>query len=443
MRGAYLIRFLIPLVVTAGFFSSAHGQDSLIYKPLTLEDTYKLALTNSYQLKISKNNVDQGHQQIEISKLSRLPSIGTNLEYGYISNAETWNPSFGDHQTIAVPHHFTSFETQASEVVFKGGEIQNQIKKSGFQEQIATLYNEKSIQDIKLLVSAKYLDIYRLISQQRIYDNNIRLTKNRLKNVLVMQKQGMVTQNDVLRTELTISEFVLALRRTTNDILILNKQLNVVTGLSDSVLLIPDSTLLHNTRMKKPLPEYLTEATKNNQDLRISAVNSQIAETNIKLLGSDRYPQIFLYAGSSLGRPYTYSVPAIDIYTNVWQAGIGIHYNISSTYQTRKKIKSGEIALTQSRERQILEKQNLEVGVKAAYIKYNEASEDLETLTSDLKSAEENYRVVEKKYLNQLALLTDMIDATNTKVEAELKVTTARINVVYTYCRLLYTVGTL
>jgi len=437
-------RWLLLTFLFLVFFSMfSRAQDTVNYKRLTLEEVYKLALANSYQLKITEKTMLDARQQVEIFKSNRLPAIGTDLLYGYISNSENWNPSFADHTTVDIPHHFTAFSTQASEVVFKGGEVRNTIRKSTLQEQVAALSNERNIEDIKLLVSAKYLDIYRMISQQKIYRNNIRLTQNRLKNVLTMQKQGMVTQNDVLRTELTISDFQLALRTTTNNIIILNKQLNVVTGLADSVVLLPDSNLLNNPLGEKQLGDYLNEATSANQDLKISAINSRIDETNIKLLGSDRLPQLFLYARSDLDRPYTYSVPTIDIYTNVWQAGIGLHYNISSIYQTRKRIKGGEIELEQTHDRETLEKQNLEVGVESDFIKYNEAKEDLVTLTADRKSAEENYRVVEKKYFNQLALLTDMIDATNTKIEAELKVTTAQINVVYTYCQLLHTVGTL
>jgi len=435
--------FMLLFFLSCFYSQIANGQDAPIYRKLTLEDVYKLTILNSYQLKITEKNLLNAKQQVEISKLERLPALSSDLSYGYLSNADSWSPSFSDHRTSLIPHHFTAFSVQASQVVFKGGEIENTIKKSALLEQVASLADEKNVEDVKLLVSAKYLDIYRLISQQKIYENNILLTQKRLKNVLTMQKQGMVTQNDVLRTDLTISDFQLALRRTRNDIVILNKQLNVVTGLPDSVLLVPDSLLLTKAHQEKRMADYLKLAENSNQDLKISAVNNRIAETNIKLLGSDRLPQVFLYARSNIQRPFTSVVPAIDIYSNIWQAGIGLHYNISSTYQARKKIRSGEIELQLARDRETLEQQNLGVGINAAFIKYNEAKEDLLTLTKDLRSAEENYRVVEKKYFNQLALLTDMIDATNTKIESELKVTTAQINVVYTYCQLLHITGTL
>jgi outer membrane protein len=419
------------------------AQEIPVRASLSLEEAYKLALTNSYQLKISEKNLADARQQVEIARDDKLPQIGSDLAYGYISNADSWSPSFDNHRVALIPHQFTAFSVQASQMLFKGNAVKNTIKRSMLREQIATLSDDKNKEDIKLLVAAKYLDIFRLASQQKIYQNNIQLTKNRLRNVLTMQKQGMVTQNDVLRTQLTISDLELALRKSNNDMTILNSQLNMVTGQQDSVELIPDSLLLQEKHTVQSLEEYQQLANGSNPDLKITAVNNRLAENGIALLQSEKLPQIFLYTRTNLQRPFTGVVPAVDIYSNVWQAGIGIHYNLSSTYTTRKKIKSGEIELAAAHDRETLEKQTLYTNVKASFIKYREAGQDLVTLMADLQSAEENYRVVENKYFNQLALLTDMIDATNTKIEAELNVTNARINLEYTYCQLLYHTGTL
>ena len=57
--------------------------------------------------------------------------------------------------------------------------------------------------------------------------------------------------------------------------------------------------------------------------------------------------------------------------------------------------------------------------------------------------ASENYHITEAKYLNQLAVQAEMIDAQNQKLQAELDFANAEISVLYQYYNLLKTTGTL
>lgn len=57
--------------------------------------------------------------------------------------------------------------------------------------------------------------------------------------------------------------------------------------------------------------------------------------------------------------------------------------------------------------------------------------------------AQQNYEVVNNRYLNQLALITDMIDASNTKLDAELNEADAYINIAYAYYKMKYIAGQL
>ena len=67
----------------------------------------------------------------------------------------------------------------------------------------------------------------------------------------------------------------------------------------------------------------------------------------------------------------------------------------------------------------------------------------MDALKLSAKQAEENYRIMRNRYLNQLAILTDLLDADNLRLDAELQLTTARTQVVYTYYELLRAIGEL
>lgn len=68
---------------------------------------------------------------------------------------------------------------------------------------------------------------------------------------------------------------------------------------------------------------------------------------------------------------------------------------------------------------------------------------ELETQQKNVQLAQQNYEVVNNRYLNQLALITDMIDASNMKLNAELNEVDARINIAYAYYKMKYITGQL
>ena len=59
------------------------------------------------------------------------------------------------------------------------------------------------------------------------------------------------------------------------------------------------------------------------------------------------------------------------------------------------------------------------------------------------EQAEENYRIMQNRYLNQLAILTDLLDANSVRLNVELQLVTARTRVIYTYYQLQKACGRL
>src|SRR5262249_48167822 len=152
---------------------------------------------------------------------------------------------------------------------------------------------------------------------------------------------------------------------------------------------------------------------------------------------AERAPVIGLYGEGHLLRPYVYSSPAADIYYNVWQAGVAVRLDIGGFYHSSARIRSAGLELEVSRTRVRLRQHEGEVPVRNDYNLCLESWDILGRARQDVVSADENYRIVEKKYRNQLDLITDVIDADNTKIEAEIRVNDAMINTRYTYYQLL------
>ena len=111
---------------------------------------------------------------------------------------------------------------------------------------------------------------------------------------------------------------------------------------------------------------------------------------------------------------------------------------MASLYKTKRKVQQAKRATAEAQTQLTVAQQTIGDDVHAAYVDLGTARSELQTRRKAVQLATENYEVVGKRYKNGLALITDMTDAANVKLEAELAPISARINVAYCYYRLKY-----
>lgn len=411
-------------------------------KKMTANEIADLAVQNHYQLKVSAQNINIARQQTDITRLQKLPSVTASTTQFYLGNVSAIDKDFSSSTTIPMPHYGSTYGIQATQLIFKGGLVNKSIELAGLREQLSELDLEKNQQDVKFLVISNYLDVYKIINQQSVFDNNKKLAQQRLKNINDFYKQGMVTRNEVIRGELAIKNLDQGILTLANNRKILNYNLDIALGLPEDTEIIPVENL-ENKESGIGMDYYLDLAHTTNPQLKSAQTNIGVADKNIEIIKTDRMPTLSGFGGYSLQRPITSRNPVLDMYASGWQGGISLSYNIDNLYKTKEKIKLGELQKTQANDALILTGQNIDMNVNASYVKYQEAIQQADILNDAKRLAEENYKITEAKYLNQLAVQAEMIDAQNQKLQSELDFANAEINVLYQYYNLLKSTGTL
>ena len=411
-------------------------------KSMTADEVMTLALQNHQQLKLSEKNIYISKQQTEVTKLQKLPTITASTSQFYLGNALIIDKDFSNSTNVSMPHYGSSYGVQASQLIFKGGMVKKSIEMAGLREQLAALDLEKNQQDVKFLVLSNYLDVYKLKNQEQIFQNNKKLAQERLKNIQKFNQQGMVTRNEVIRGELAIKNLDQGLLKLSNNKKILNYNLDVALGLPQNTEINPTESL-EGKELVKGTDYYIEQAYQNNPQLKSANTNIAVAQKNIEIINTDKMPTLSGFGGYNMQRPIMTRTPVLDMYSNSWQAGISLSYNIDNLYKTKERLKVGELQKSQAQDALTLTRQNIDMTVNAAYVKYQESIDQAKLMDDAQKLAEENYKITEAKYLNQLAVQAEMIDAQNQKLQAELDFVTAEINVLYQYYNLLKSTGSL
>lgn len=423
-------------------FSLIGFSQELIEYPLTLKQAIEMGLENHQQLKIANANLATSKQQVKVSKLQHFPSVTFSANAFYLGDALVLNTDWSKLQTVEMPHFGNSFAIQATQLIYKGGVIKKSVEMAELQVQLSELDLISNKQDIKFLIISNYLDINTIINQIHVLEQNKLLAEQLYDNIKKSFEQDMVTRNELIRSELQIKNLDQTILTMKNNHAILSNQLSYALGLPINVLIIPTEDAEREISLQTK-DFYTNMAYRQHAGLLSAEKNVEIAQKNISISKTNWIPSISAFAGYNMQRPITSTTPVQDLYNNAWQIGFSLNYNIDNLYKIKRQVDLSKNQTWISQEALVYTQQNVELGINVAFLKYQEAEQQIQLMDESRKLANENYEIVRAKYLNQLAITAEMTDASNAKLNAELQYANAVINAQFQYYNLLKATGTL
>ena len=417
---------------------------------MTISQLFQKVEDNSKTLRTSLSGVEAAHLGIESAKSKKLPDLDASLSFSYIGNALITDRDFSNVHGLKSPHFGNNFAFQAQQVVYAGGAINAGIKLAELGKQQAEVGVKLTRQQIRFIALGQYLNLYKIDNRIKVYEKNIELTRQLIDDIKEKQTHGMALKNDITRYELQMESLKLGLTALRNNRSILNHQLCNTLGMNQDsqmnqgnqeIQIIPDATIADKTYGKEGEAYWQTAGTLNSPLLEQSNNAIRIAEQKEKIAKSDLLPKVAFVAANNFDGPILFELPPVDKNLNVWYVGVGVKYSLSSLFKSNKRIKQAAVETRQAKEAHAVQAEQLNNNVQAAYVQYQQTYVELETQRKSVELAQQNYDVMNARYLSQLALVTNMVDASNLKLNAELNEVDARINIVYAYYRMKYVAG--
>ena len=435
MNNLRLLTGLLSIVLSSG------GVCAYSQSVLTLEEIFDAAETNSVQLRPSVTVQVEAEREISVARSGRLPDISASLSLSYIGDGFTTRRNFSDYQKAPIPHFGNTLSVSVTQPVYTGGAVTNAIELAELKSTAARYAADFQQDHIRFQLTGFYLDIYKYNNLRRVVKGNIAAAQKVLQEMRARYEQGTALQNDITRYELLVSNLELQLVRINNTIDILNANLVTTAGLPEGTVILPDSTILERSLPKEGVAWWQTEAEANSPSLKLAQSGVEISRKAESLVRSERLPKIGLQAAWSMDGPILVEVPPINRNLSYWYVGIGINYNISSLYKSNKSLSKSHAATQKAIEQLEAAREDVTLAVNADHVRYLEAYEVLKIRQKSVELAERNYRITSTRYSADMALITDMLDAANSKLDAEQQLVNARINIIYYYYKLLFTTG--
>ncbi len=412
-------------------------------RQMGIAELFRLADEQSKSIQTYKTGTAAADEAVKAAKAQRLPDVNVSLSVSYLGNGKIWDRDFSNAMTVDIPHFGNNFALEAQQVIYAGGAINSGIRQAELGKALAELSLRQNVQEVRFVLVGHFLNLYKLDNQARVLRRNRELTEEVIDNMKARREQGTVLKNDITRYELQREQINLQLTRVTDARRIANHQLETTLHLPAGTEIAPDTLLLETQIQTLTQDDWQRLAEDNNLGLKQARTTVQLNEQKVKQERSERLPHVSVVAADHLDGPVTIEVPALDNNFNYWYVGVGVKYSLSSLFKNNRKLRQARLNVQRAKEQHQLAREQVENAVQQGYVNFLTAFTDLQTQESSVRLADENYHVTDNRYKNEMALLTDMLDASNMKLSADLELVNARIKILYNYYQMKYITHTL
>jgi outer membrane protein len=410
---------------------------------ITLQQAIILGKGNNNLVKAAQSEESAAKVDLKDAKTGELPAIVTGGDYERFSSLTLYNNFLGDAYTVPKRPSSNGADLNVSATfnVYSGGRQKAFEAEQTGKKELATINTLEQTANVELQVVAEYLGLVRLSDQKRFINEQVFRAETRLKNINALCINQKVTRSDVLRAELVLSAVQLNLEQAENDITIASRKLNVLLNVPDSLIVLPADSANMVRPLADTLPPLVNEAARNAYVIQRSAYNIRIQEARVSGIKSNYLPSVAIFSAYGISYPNAIFYPPVDQAYSIGYVGLKVSYNISSLYQNKNKMSAGRFRVQELNFVQQNTKDNVRQEADGLLIRYREALNRITVNEKSIEQARVNYRIVSAKYFNQLALLTDLLDADNIYQESRFNLVQAQTSAQFIYYQLLYASG--
>ncbi|MEW5677008.1 TolC family protein [Flavobacterium enshiense] len=392
-------------------------------KNLSLEEAIQLAVTQSTESKLADTKVATKEFEMQTVKNKQYPDLKISGQYQRLTNADVDFKLGGNSDGGSAPkvNQLMLGNATASVPLFAGFKIQSSIKASESLLEAEQFHAKDTKEQLALETVKLYVSLYKAQESEKLIQENIKRAEQRVKDFKAMEQNGLIARNDLLKAQLQVSNYQIALEDARKNSNIINFQLATLLKLPEETQITPNSALF---AQKSEM-----STTSNDISLRndLSAIRSQqkAAEANVKIAKGNYYPSLNLMGGY-----IALDLQNVMTVTNAMNFGVGLSYDLTSIFKNGKEVKTAKSKAKEAEQSLDIMTDKAKVQMQTANENYLLAQKQNNVYQQAVEQANENYRIVKDKYDNGLADTNDLLDADVQQLQSKINEAYSKADIV-------------
>lgn len=311
----------------------------------------------------------------------------------------------------------------ASQVLYAGGGVRSAVRSSKLARDAALLDLQGVINDALLQVRTGFYEVLLAREQIKVQESNLQLLQEQLKTTTDRFEAGTVSSFEKLRAEVAVANAKVPLITANNNyrlaIEALRQGLGLTVNASEAPQSVPEivGTLAY-TPASFDLAAAFNAARAKRPELERLSKLAEAGEEAITTAQSSRKPTVSAFGGWAVRKGPT---DAFRDSNNGWLLGVQSQWNIFDGRATSGRVTQARSRLEQTRLTLSQAQLAVEVEVRTAYSRWQEATELAEASARVVEQATEAVRLANARYGAGTSTQLDVL-------QAQVDLTTARIN---------------
>lgn len=414
---------------------------------LALDKAIQLALQNNKGIKLADSRTQAAEARAQEAKDRSMPQATASLAFSRYSltgpfaygQGADGKPLFG----IPAGAFYASIGgVTVNKEVFGGFAEKSARLSADLLARASHLDAQRNRSELVYTVTDAYYNIVKLIKSTSVIEQNIRQFDEREREATNLQKEGIVTANEVLKIQLQKNNLQLSRLQVDKARQTALYNFNLLVGLPEDQAITVDTTLINPVTTVEPLNSFLARAVQTRPEVQANSLRVQSADAMLRNTKSSMYPHLGVTAGYNYINPSARLIPEASSYISAWNVGAGLSYNIGSLYNLKGRLSSAKTAVDEANLQGQQQTDQIRSEVVTAYNNYQLALEQQNVIRTAVGQAQENYRLTESRFRNGLVGSTDLLEADSFLIQAQLNVINATVDAQLAYQRLLKATGT-
>jgi outer membrane protein len=423
-------------------------------RSLSLDEAIAAGLEASPALHASRMKVEASAAKAREAAAGRLPSLKLGAGYTRLSEVPPFQVTLpiSPDPIVVSPTYFNNWSLRLSvqQPLFTGFRLEAGTASARWLEQSVGQDLAKDRSEFIFQVKSAYWGLARARQLQTVVAESINQVLEHLKDVRAFFDQGLVTKNEVLRTELQLSNAELAAIDARNAVEVAQTSLNTLIGLpvgTDLELTTTADSLVSRAPQatsqsgQGPSRALIDAALTARPEIKAAEFRIKASEAGLKAARAGWYPQVSLAGNYYYLRPNSRYMPAQDVFHGTWDLGLSVSLDVWDWGRTRSQTEQAKSQLAQARDARKLLEDMAVLEVTQSRLALSQAGDKLRVSSEAVGQAEENLRMFRERFRQGVALNTEVIDAELMLFQAKVARTQAAIDLALAQARLEKALG--